>query len=351
MRALEHDPALVTRPVSIAYLTGLRIEPHERLAALVRRGGRTVLLVPELERDHAAAEAGDVEVVVWRDGDDPVDALAELIGPADVLAVERGHITLRLAEELRSRLDISEFADLDDELRRLRMVKSPDEIALLQKAAAITDSVCAATLEALRPGQTELEVEGAVLARIADAGAEPSFGPLIQSGPNGALPHLGPTSRRLEPGDLVVVDVGAAWRGYKGDITRMAVLGPPDAEQRRLHDLVLRAHDLGLATVRPGVQAGEVDLAARGVIEQAGEGERFIHRTGHGLGLDGHEEPNFAPGDETVLGPGMVATIEPGVYIQGWGGVRIEDDVVVTDSGSRSLTQLGTALFVVNATT
>lgn len=345
------EPALVTRPVSIAYLTGLRVEPHERLVALVLRAGGAVLLVPELEREHAEAEARGVEIAVWRDGDDPLAALAELIGPADRLAVERGHLTLALAEGLRDRLDVSEFTGVDEELRLRRLVKSPEEIELLQRAAAITDEVCAATLASLRPGQAELEVAGAVLARIAEAGAEPSFAPLIQSGPNSALPHLGPTSRRLEAGDLVVVDVGAAWRGYKGDITRMAVLGTPAPEQLRLHDLVLRAHDVAIAAVRPGIRAGEVDLAARGVIEQAGEGARFIHRTGHGLGLDGHEEPNFAPGDETVLAAGMVATVEPGVYVPGWGGIRIEDDIVVTAEGVRSLTGLERALHVVDATT
>lgn len=342
--------ALVTRPVSIAYLCGVRIEPHERLTALVVRDGRAVLLVPELERDHAEAEAEDVEVVTWRDGEDAAAALARLIGPADRLAVERGHLTVALADRLRDELDISEFVGLDEELRRRRLVKTREEIALLERAAAVTDEVCAATLRSLRPGVSELEVAGSVLARIADAGAEPSFPPLIQSGPNSALPHLGPTGRRLQAGDLVVVDIGAAWRGYKGDITRMAVIGEPSARQRDVHDLVLAAHDAAIAATRPGIAAGEVDMAARQVIEAAGEGERFIHRTGHGLGLDGHEEPNFAPGESTVLEPGMVATVEPGVYVPGWGGVRIEDDVAVEAGGARSLTRLGHDLFVVTAT-
>lgn len=341
---------VVTRPVSIAYLCGVRIEPHERLTALVVRDGRAVLLVPELERDHAAADAQGVEIATWRDGEDPAALLAELVGPADRLAVERGHITLGLAERLRDALDVSEFADLDQELRRRRLLKTPEEIALLERAAAITDEVCAATLASLRPGASELEVAGAVLGRIADAGAEPSFPPLIQSGPNSALPHLGPTPRRLEPGDLVVVDIGAAWRGYKADITRMAVLGEPAPRQREVHDLVLRAHDAGIAAIRPGVLAGDVDAAARAVIEAAGAGGRFIHRTGHGLGLDGHEDPNFTPGEKTVLEAGMVATVEPGVYVPGWGGVRIEDDVVVEPAGARALTALEHGLFIANAT-
>jgi len=186
-----------------------------------------------------------------------------------------------------------------------------------------------------------------VLGRIAEAGAQPSFDPLVQSGPNSALPHLGPTARRLEAGDLVVIDIGAAWQGYKADITRMAVIGEPSPKQREVHALVLEAHDRAVAAVRPGIAAAEVDAAARAVIEAAGLGELFIHRTGHGLGLDGHEEPNFTPGEQMVLQAGMVGTIEPGVYEPGWGGVRIEDDIVVEDSGCRLLTALDHGLHVV----
>jgi Xaa-Pro aminopeptidase/Xaa-Pro dipeptidase len=131
----------------------------------------------------------------------------------------------------------------------------------------------------------------------------------------------------------------------------MAVLGEPTPRQREIHELVLRAHDAAIAAIRPGVAAGEVDAAARRLIDAAGEGSRFIHRTGHGLGLDGHEEPNFAPGAGTVLEPGMVATVEPGLYVPGWGGVRIEDDVVVEAAGARPLTRSNPSLLVVNATT
>ena len=343
--------ACITRPVSIAYLTGVRIEPHERLLALAVRPDASVLVVPALEHEHATADARDAEVRSWRDGEDALALLAEALGPADRLAVETDHISFGRAEELRQRLDVSSFLDAGEEIRRRRLVKTPEEIARLERAARLTDEVCEWLLGRLRPGLSELEVAGLALGRIAEAGAQPSFDPLVQSGPNSALPHLGPTGRRLERGDLVLLDLGAAWEGYKGDITRMAVIGEPDARQREIHALVLAARDRGFEAVRPGAAAGEVDAAARAVIEAAGHGERFIHRTGHGLGLDGHEEPNFTAGDQTVLRPGMVATIEPGVYIPGWGGVRIEDDVVVEAAGARSLTALARDLRSIDATT
>ncbi|HEX6488964.1 MAG TPA: Xaa-Pro peptidase family protein [Candidatus Dormibacteraeota bacterium] len=338
------DTVVITKPASVAYLTGVRINPHERLLALSVTPDDAVLVLPALEREKAEKTAvAGVQLSAYADGEDA----AALVPIKGRLALERDHITLGLAE----RLDAVDAVDAGSEIRRLRMRKTPDEIAKLRRAAAITDAVAADVLDALRPGISELELAGFVLSRIADAGAEPAFEPLIQSGPNSALPHGRPGPRRLEVGDLVLVDIGAAWEGYKGDITRMAVMGEPTDRQRELHELVLAAHDAALGAVRPGVAAGEVDAAARAVIEGGGEGPLFIHRTGHGLGLEEHEEPNFTPGEQVILEEGMVATIEPGVYISGWGGIRIEDDVVVEPGGGRWLTRLERELRVVNATT
>jgi Xaa-Pro aminopeptidase len=147
-----------------------------------------------------------------------------------------------------------------------------------------------------------------------------------------------PGSRRLAQGDLVLLDFGAAWEGYKADISRMAVVGEPAARQREVHALVLEAHEQAIGRVRAGVTAGEVDAAARDVIAGGGLGDLFIHRVGHGLGLEGHEDPSLDPGSSLILEAGMVITIEPGVYLPGWGGVRIEDDVVVEAQGARVLT-------------
>jgi Xaa-Pro aminopeptidase len=153
------------------------------------------------------------------------------------------------------------------------------------------------------------------------------------------MPHFTPSNRKLSRGDFVLLDFGAAFEGYNADTTRMAVIGEPSAKQREIHDVVLRAHDAAIAAVRAGITTGDVDRAARRVIDEAGYGAQFFHRVGHGLGLDVHEDPSLDPGSKTVLETGMVFTIEPGIYVEGFGGVRIEDDVVVEDNGCRVLTQ------------
>jgi Xaa-Pro dipeptidase len=340
--------AYLSDPISIAYLTGFRADPHERLMALAVRDGEAVLIVPGLEEESATAAARGVAVHAWRDGDDPWSLVASALGGhAGRLAVEKAHLSLAGWERLRAVAGDARAVDAGAELRRLRARKAPDELARLERAARITDEVTEQVLAELAAGRSELEVAAAIDLRIASAGAQLSFGTLVQSGPHSAQPHLRPGGRRLEAGDLVLLDFGAAFEGYRADTTRMAVVGAPDPRQVKVHQIVLAAHDAALAAVREGVTVGAVDEAARAVIRAAGLGERFIHRVGHGLGLESHEAPSLDPGGETVLEAGMVITIEPGVYLPGWGGVRIEDDVVVEADHGRTLTEASRALHVV----
>jgi Xaa-Pro aminopeptidase len=229
----------------------------------------------------------------------------------------------------------------------MRLTKSEEEMEKLARAGAITDAATEQILGRLREGLSESAVAFEISSVIGELGGVLSFPSLVQSGPNSALPHLEPSNRKLAPGDFILLDFGAAYDGYKADTTRMAVVGPPSEQQREMHQVVLDAHDAAIAAVRPGVTTGDVDAAARDVIERAGYGERFFHRVGHGLGLEGHEDPSLDPGSRTVLEPGMVFTVEPGVYIPGFGGVRIEDDVAVTADGCRLLTRADRSLRVV----
>jgi Xaa-Pro dipeptidase len=333
------DAAWISDPTSIAYLTGFRADPHERLMGLAIGPNGSVLVVPGLEAESAKRAAHGVEVVGWRDGADPYAVAARALGgAARTLAVETSHLTLVVAENLRTAAAVVEFVDSGSWVRAMRLRKRPDEIELLQRAAQITDLVTGRIIGSLRPGQSELGVAEEIASLIGEEGATLSFDTLVQSGPNSAEPHLRPTDRRLQAGDLVLLDFGAAWQGYKADTTRTVVIGDPSDRQREVHRVVLEAHDAGVAAIRAGVTAGEVDHAARSVIEAAGLGAYFIHRVGHGLGLDGHEDPSLDPGSSQVLEEGMVVTVEPGVYIPGWGGVRIEDDVVVEATGGRLLT-------------
>src|SRR6266849_7407046 len=296
----ELDAAYVTGPVSIAYLTGVRAEPYERLMALVVKRDHATLILPAIERENAERTKTDAEIVSWRDGEDPYRLVQAALRGSTRLAVEKEHLTLAGGEALRDRLEVREMVDVAPEIRRLRRTKSTGELETLARAAAITDAATEEVLDRLRAGQTELEVAVMLGASIGAGGGTLAFETLVLSGPNSALPHGRASSRRLGAGDLVLLDFGAAYDGYRADTTRVAGLG-----------------------------------------------ERFFHRTGHGLGLETHEDPSLDPGSKTVLEAGMVFTVEPGVYIPGWGGVRIEDDVVVEAGGCWLLTRADRSLRVV----
>ena len=228
-------------------------------------------------------------------------------------------------------------------VERIRIVKDAAEIAALRDSAARLTAVVEVAIGAVRAGVTERSIAAAIDAAIRDAGYDrPAFDTIVASGPNSALPHYRAGNRVLAPGDLVVLDFGGVLDGYCSDLTRTVSVGTPDPEVRRVYAAVLDAQQAAIAAVRPGIQASSVDAAARAVLEDRGLGEAFGHGTGHGLGLDVHELPRITRPRSDVpaiqLEPGMVFTIEPGAYLAGWGGVRIEDDVLVTDSGCELLT-------------
>jgi Xaa-Pro dipeptidase len=342
----EVDAAYVTRPISIAYLAGFHADPHERLMALIVKIDSATLIVPALERERAVQVAGDFGVVGWRDGEDPVTLVRDALAGSGKVAVEKDHLTLRSAEALQAMTGAAAFVDVSGEIRNLRGVKSPAELEKLRRAAEITDTVYEDVIGRIHTGQTELEVAAMIAASITAHGGTPAFGSSVQFGANSAEPHHHPASRKLREGDLVLLDFGAACDGYHADLTRVAVAGEPTEQQRETHGLVLAAHDAAIAAARAGVTAGAVDQAAREVIEKAGRAAEFFHRTGHGLGLEIHEDPSLDPASPLILEAGMVATVEPGVYVGGWGGVRIEDDVVIEAKGCRLLTESDRSLRV-----
>lgn len=347
MAAHDLKAAYITRPVSIAYLTGFSAEPHERLLALAVRLDSATLIVPALEHENATRQSAQVGVVSWRDGEDPYDLVRDALQDGGRLGVEKDHVTVQAAEALRARAGAREMVDVAPEIRRLRRIKSAAEVDSLARAAAITDEVTDEVLGRLTSGLSELDAAMRIGAAIIARSAKLAFETSVQAGPNSAMPHHDATGRKLAAGDLVLFDFGAAFAGYHADTTRMVVVGAPTARQQEIHRLVLRAHDAAVDAVRAGTTAGAVDAAAREVIAGAGLGDRFFHRVGHGLGLEVHEDPSLDPGSKTVLEAGMVMTIEPGVYIPGWGGVRIEDDVVVEVNGCRVLTGADRALRVI----
>jgi Xaa-Pro dipeptidase len=321
---------VLTTPANIRYFAGVAVEAYERFAALVICGARKALVLPELDRGRAAAEA-----YYYKDGEDPAEALRRAAEGCEGPVKIDGGTTARALEVIRRALGPS-YEIADEEIYALRAVKRAEEVERIAAAARAIKEVVEEAAASLEPGASERQVAARIFLALADRGLEP--GPiLVQFGENTALPHQGPTGRRLREGDAVVIDVTAAYEGYYGDITRSFAFRGGPRGYGDVHEAVAEAQRAAIAAARPGARAGDVDEAARAALRARGLGQYFTHRTGHGLGLEFHERPNIAPNSAEVLKPGNVFTVEPGVYLPGKFGVRIEDDVVVAESGAEVL--------------
>lgn len=335
------DALLVTPGADLRYLTGYDALPLERLTCLVlRAGGDPVLVVPALEEPAAKASpvgALGLEVVPWQETDDPYALVASLLPGAGAVALDN-HMWAEKVLALAAAMPAAEQSLAGHVLRELRMRKDAAEIEALREAGAAIDRVHQQVPQWLRAGRTEREV-GADIATaiIAEGHVQVDF-VIVASGPNGASPHHEVSDRVIQPGDPVVVDIGGTTAaGYCSDSTRTYAVGEPPADFLAYYDVLLRAQVASVDHVRPGVTAESVDAAARDVIAGAGYGERFIHRTGHGIGMESHEEPYIVSGNTIPLEPGMAFSVEPGIYLAGEHGARIEDIVVVTDDGVERL--------------
>ena len=347
---------LVPSP-NLRYLTGLQLEAFERvILGIVPPSGDLAFVVPQLEADevraHIDAHVHFGTVFPYTDDAGPLDALRQALrvlglgldlGPR-VVGAEFLHMRLldRHFIEQASMNDRSgvaiQFRDLGPIAARMRAVKNPDELAPLKRAAQIVDTGIAAAASAIAPGITEREVAAAVERAMLAAGADRVPFNAVLAGANSALPHGQTSDYEMREGDMVICDIGATYRGYNGDITRTFAVGKPTPEMARIYGVVYEANRAACQAARPGVTGEQLDSVARDVIARAGFGEYFTHRTGHGLGLEIHEEPYIVQGAEEPLEAGMVFTIEPGIYIPGVGGVRIEDDLALTDDGCLVLT-------------
>jgi Xaa-Pro dipeptidase len=341
---------------NLRYFTGLAMHLSERpTVAFVPAEGAAVLVVPELEAPGArSAIQVDVEILTYRDeeGHEHVfHQAAERLGlEGKRIGVE--YLGMRLIEMRRIEQSAPGCLLLATEpwMPKLRMCKDEEELRCMRRAVEIAERAMQRFLDngAIRPGRTELELVADLrMALLQESGHGEAFRPIVAGGPNSGSPHVSPTDRPLELGDLVVIDWGAMFEGYQSDITRTFVLGTPPAQLREMHDAVLAANQSGRVTAGPGRPAQDVDRAARRAITLAGLGEFFIHRTGHGLGLETHEPPYIVEGNLLLLAQGMTFTVEPGVYVPDVGGIRIEDNVVITEDGSETLTTLSRDLIVV----
>lgn len=329
------EALVVSSPANRRYLSGFT----GSAGTLIITREQALLLTDFRYVEQAERQAPGFQIVRY---DDPYKAIGEHVAAVAGRRVgfEAEHVTVAQLEQLQEAAAV-EWVPTRRLVEEVRGVKDADELARIEAAVALADRCFEHILPRLKPGVTEREIAWRMEVFMRENGAEAlAFPSIVASGPNGAMPHARPTDKPLAAGEFVTLDFGCVWQGYCSDMTRTVFLGEPTDRHRELYDLVLRAQETGVAAVRPGRSGKEVDGAARDVIARAGYGDHFGHGLGHGLGLEVHEEvPRLSTRSETVLAPGMVCSVEPGVYLPGWGGIRIEDLVVVTEDGCRILTK------------
>ncbi|KWX74251.1 M24 family metallopeptidase [Paenibacillus jilunlii] len=346
------DALLVTDPKHVYYLTGFASNPHERfLGLLLIRGGEPVLIVPALDAEAAHAASSVTKILTHSDTDNPYELLKSCFAGSKpgTVGIEKEHFTVHRYEQLAEAVPAEAFRDIGHLLRSMRAKKTPDEISRMKHAAELVEEVLRQGLTHVKAGVSEIELVAELDYLMKKVGASgPSFDTMVLSGPNTALPHGVPGSRIIQPGDFLMFDLGVYAAGYASDITRTFAVEEADPKLAEIYNTVLAANEAGIAASRAGATFGSVDRAARDVIEAAGYGEYFMHRVGHGLGMDTHEYPSLHGMNGDFIDIGNVFTVEPGIYVAGLGGVRIEDDVWITPEGPQTLTTMSKALTVLH---
>ena len=344
------DAALITTPKHVYYLTGFYSDPHERFMGLVIPAeGEPTLIVPALDREAAAAVSHVKQIDTHTDVQDPYEVLKRAL-PAEVkqFGLEKGHMTVARFEAVSEAVGASRYVDVDQPLREMRLIKSEDEIARMKHAIRLVEDALREALKKVKPGVAEKEIVAELEFQMKRLGADgPSFDTMVLAGEKSALPHGNPGDRQIGEGELLLFDIGVEADGYVSDITRTFAVGQINEQLKDIYETVLEANKAAIAAVRPGVTFAHLDKTARDVIAAKGYGEYFVHRLGHGLGMEVHEYPSIHSENQDVLRPGMVFTIEPGVYVPGVGGVRIEDNVLVTEDGVEVLTSFPKELTVI----
>jgi Xaa-Pro dipeptidase len=350
------DGVVLNPGPAFKYLTGVSFHLMERpVVLLVAPGRKPVLVLPELEKLKVDLFPYPVDAFCY--GENPAEwdavfhkAVSSLGLDGRKIGVEPRHLRLLEFRHVRAGAPEAEYPDASEALASLRLRKDEAEVAAMRQSVKVAQDALEATIPSIKIGMTEKAVAAELMVQLLRRGSEPElpFSPIVSGGPNSANPHASPSDRPLRPGDLLVVDWGARVGGYISDLTRTFAVGEVEPEFKKIAEIVLEANAAGRAAGRPGVPCANVDKAARHVIEQAGYGEYFTHRVGHGIGMEDHEDPYMRGDNMQMLYPGMAYTVEPGIYLPGRGGVRIEDNVIVTHEGvdvlsdmPRELRQLG----------
>lgn len=339
------DAAFITSPDNVFYLSGFLSDPHERLLGLaVFPEKEPFLICPKMEVNDAKKSGWKFEIIGYSDTEKPWDFVEERvkarINKVQKWAIEKEHLNVERYEELLSRFEGASFYNAEEVLHQLRMIKDDYELSLLRKACELADFAVQVGVNEIKEGKSEQDIIAAIEYEVKKKGVSGmSFATMVLAGANAASPHGTPGATKIKKGDFVLFDLGVIYEGYCSDITRTVAYGDINEEQEKIYRTVLKAEEAAVNATRPGVLAKDLDSIARDIIHQAGYGDYFPHRLGHGLGISVHEYPSMTATNELELKPGMVFTIEPGIYVPGVAGVRIEDDVLVTDSGVEVLTK------------
>ncbi|MEK6267707.1 MAG: Xaa-Pro peptidase family protein [Planococcus sp. (in: firmicutes)] len=348
------DAAFITDPYNVFYLSGFKSNPHERLlGVMVFADAEPFLICPKMEIPDAKNAGWAGEVVGHEDTQNSMEILYQTALSRGVdlktMAIEKAHMTVERYEALLSFFGDLSISQLDAQLNAMRVIKDDAELQILREAAALADYAIEVAARTIKEGITEIEVMTEIELALKKRGVtHMSFDTTVLTGARAASPHGKTGEYKLQQGDLVLFDLGVVHKGYCSDITRTLALGEPNEEQKEVYDVVYRSEMAALEAVKPGVTAAELDHISRQVIADAGYGDYFTHRLGHGLGIDVHEFPSIHGENTMTMEKGMVFTLEPGIYVPGKVGVRIEDDVAVTADGYEVLTKYPKELQIIN---
>ncbi len=345
--------ALVPGP-NLLYVSGIHAHLSERpLVLIIPADDDPAIIIPTLEAMKAEAAGIPADrIFAWNDAEGYHGAFQRACAHLELadymLGVEALHMRVLEMQTLQRFAPGLQIAHAEPALSALRSVKDAAEIAAMEKAIAVAEKALKRIAQRIKIGLSERQIAAMLTQELLASGAESiAFGPIVAAGPNSAIPHAVPTDRAIRAGDLLVIDWGVYVDGYPSDITRTFAVGPIDPELQRIYEVVKLANEAARRAIRPGLTGRQIDQVARDVIEDAGYGDQFIHRTGHGLGLEIHEPPDMSQANDRPIAVGNVFTIEPGIYLPGRGGVRIEDNVVATADGCRTLTTYGRDLVTV----
>jgi len=348
LRSSGLDAVILNPGPTLTHLTGLHFHLMERpVVLLFAKDQDPAIVLPELELQKVASLPYQLQVFPYPENPEEWDAAfrkaTQALGlDGKRIGVEPRQLRLLEFRHVKAGAPEADYPDASDVLSSLRLRKEQTEVESMRHAVKIAQGALEATLPLIKIGMTEKELSSELVVQLLEQGSEPEmpFAPIVSGGPNAANPHASPSERKLQSGDLLVVDWGATYDGYISDLTRTFAVGEVDEEYKKVHQIVQEANAAGRAAGKPGVPCANVDKAARDVIEKAGYGIYFTHRTGHGIGMEGHEEPYMRGDNMQLLEPGMAFTVEPGIYLPNRNGVRIEDNVVITETGADVLSEM-----------